>query len=70
MRDRRGFTCPRCRCTYFDRSSVRWYERLRKALTRARPYRCYQCRRRYWLKPDAETAADPEVHVAPKGAWT
>jgi predicted nucleic-acid-binding Zn-ribbon protein len=64
MRYRRGFVCPRCRCTVFDRSAVRWYERLRKVFDRARPYRCYQCRRRCWLHADAVT---PDVAAAAPG---
>jgi hypothetical protein len=40
--------CPRCGSPDLQRSRVRFYERPRKALSAARPYRCGRCRKRTW----------------------
>jgi uncharacterized protein YbaR (Trm112 family) len=40
--------CPHCKGT-LDHSRVRWYEKWRRLLMSSRPYRCYDCRRRFWF---------------------
>jgi uncharacterized protein with PIN domain len=40
--------CPKCGSPDLQRSRVRFYEKPRKALSAARPYRCESCRKRSW----------------------
>ena len=45
--------CPRCKVRVPKQSRLRWYERVSGLLTRARPYRCLACGRRYWARPSS-----------------
>lgn len=56
-------TCPNCGQHALRRSHVRFYEKLRKALSSNRPYRCTGCRVRVW-GPVPQAAAT----VGPQGA--
>lgn len=40
--------CPKCGRPNLRRSQVRFYEKLRRALSSSRPYRCTGCRLRVW----------------------
>jgi hypothetical protein len=53
---RRWFNCPKCRSTKTGRSRVRWYQAWRAALTGQQPYRCFDCRRKFWRKPAEDYA--------------
>lgn len=56
--------CPRCGRAGLRRSQVRFYEKLRKALSSSRPYRCNGCRLRVWGRVRPQEAAS----VGPDGA--
>lgn len=56
-------TCPNCGRPDLRRSHVRFYERLRKALSSSRPYRCTGCRVRVWGRVPQSAAT-----VGPHGA--
>ena len=47
----RWFNCPRCGSTKTDRSRLRWYQAWRTMLSARRPYRCFDCRKRFWKNP-------------------
>ena len=61
--------CPRCGSTSLRRSQVRFYEKLRKALSSSRPYRCNGCRLRVWgrVRPPESGRVGPDG--AGLGAW-
>ena len=61
--------CPTCGSADLQRSYVRFYERPRKALAEARPYRCGSCHRRVWgnlpSRPADAGAGWPEPDPTP-----
>lgn len=61
--------CPRCGSPSLLRSQVRFHERLLKALSSSRPYRCNGCRLRVWgrVRPTETVAVGPDANAAP---WT
>ena len=63
---RRLAECPKCGCGDLRRSQVRAYERLRKALSSNRPYRCVSCQARVW----GDVQAAPHADTAHSGTWT
>lgn len=74
MNGREGFVCPRCRCGDLERSAVRWYERPRKIISRARPYRCHRCRHRTWRRastrnPPDDTTPDAVSNTTDLQTW-
>ncbi len=62
--------CPRCGRAGLRRSQVRFYEKLWKALSSSRPYRCNGCRLRVWgrVRPSEAVAVGPGG--ANSAAWT
>lgn len=62
--------CPRCGRAGLRRSQVRFYEKLRKALSTSRPYRCNGCQLRVWgrVPPTEAVAVGPDG--ATSAAWT
>jgi len=44
-------TCPNCASSTLHRSTMRWHERWRKAVSERRPFRCQSCRYRMWKQP-------------------
>jgi predicted RNA-binding Zn-ribbon protein involved in translation (DUF1610 family) len=47
-----NFRCPRCGCDGLRRARPRWYDAIRIALTRSKPYRCASCGTRRWWRPE------------------
>src|SRR5687768_12701698 len=62
--------CPRCGGPNLRRSQVRFYEKLRKALSSSRPYRCVGCRLRVWGRVRLQESARVEADAAAVTAWT
>jgi predicted RNA-binding Zn-ribbon protein involved in translation (DUF1610 family) len=44
--------CPQCGSAHLRRSRRRRYEHLLAAFSRRRPYRCDDCGRRLWRRPE------------------
>jgi hypothetical protein len=63
---RRMSECPKCGCGDLRRSQVRAYERLRKALTSNRPYRCASCQARVW----GDVKVESPIATLGSDAWT
>lgn len=57
--------CPNCGSANLHRSSVRFYEKPRKALAVARPYRCGSCQRRVWGNLQSNPADVPAAWPPP-----
>lgn len=62
--------CPRCGRPNLRRSQVRFYEKLRKALSSSRPYRCNGCRLRVWGRVRPQEADRGGADGANVAAWT
>jgi DNA-directed RNA polymerase subunit RPC12/RpoP len=62
--------CPKCGRPNLRRSQVRFYERLRKALSSSRPYRCIDCRLRVWGRVRPQEPARVDADAAAVAAWT
>lgn len=61
--------CPKCGRPNLRRSQVRFYEKLRKALSSSRPYRCSGCRLRVWGHVRPQELARVDANGA-GAAWT
>lgn len=62
--------CPRCAGPNLRRSQVRFYEKLRKALSSSRPYRCNGCGLRFWGRVRPRKAASVGADGASVAART
>jgi hypothetical protein len=62
--------CPKCGGSNLRRSQVRFYEKLRKALSSSRPYRCTGCRLRVWGRVRLQESARVEADATAMAAWT
>jgi hypothetical protein len=61
--------CPRCGTRGLRRSQVRFYEKLRKALSSSRPYRCNGCQLRVWGRVPPTEAVEVGPDGATSAAW-
>jgi len=50
--------CPRCGYNGLRPARPRWYDGIRLALTRSKPYRCLGCRTRRWWR--SEQVSSPQ----------
>lgn len=62
--------CPKCGRPNLRRSQVRFYEKLRKALSSSRPYRCTGCRLRVWGHVRPQELARVDAHTTGVATWT
>jgi hypothetical protein len=62
--------CPRCGGPNLRRSQVRFYEKLRRALSSSRPYRCIGCRLRVWGHVRPQQLARVDADAVAVAAWT
>ena len=60
--------CPKCGRPNLRRSQVRFYEKLRRALSSSRPDRCVGCRLRFWGHVRPQELA--RVEAGGGAAWT